>query len=151
MVNHQVLLDDFPFYNMIEVPGQGLSGGLVVLWDDNFVELTEVAVTNQEIHAMVQIFDAPAGDPGFQHSFHEQNQVADSLAKEGARKKSDDRLMYFVVSPLFDLPTFEADKVGTSFGRVISNNLCNNLQTFPDNYYGILSSASTSTTFCIDA
>ncbi|KAH0635688.1 hypothetical protein KY289_035603 [Solanum tuberosum] len=54
MQNHQVLLDDFPFNKMIEVPVVGNSGGIVILWDDNLVELDEIAITEQEIHAMIK-------------------------------------------------------------------------------------------------
>lgn len=36
---HQTLLESFPFNKMIEVPAIGNSGGIVVLWDDNFLEL----------------------------------------------------------------------------------------------------------------
>ncbi|KAK4731090.1 hypothetical protein R3W88_024078 [Solanum pinnatisectum] len=55
MQNHQVLLDDFPFNKMIEVPVVGNSSGIVVLWDDNLVELDEIAITEQEIHAMIKV------------------------------------------------------------------------------------------------
>ncbi|KAG5584575.1 hypothetical protein H5410_045009 [Solanum commersonii] len=61
MQNHQVLLDDFPFNKMIEVPVVGDSGGIVVLWDDNLVELDEIAITEQEIHAMIKGVASPAG------------------------------------------------------------------------------------------
>ncbi|KAH0632696.1 hypothetical protein KY284_035482 [Solanum tuberosum] len=61
MQNHQVLLDDFPFNKMIEVPIVGNSGGIVVLWDDNLVELDEIAITEQEIHAMIKGVASPAG------------------------------------------------------------------------------------------
>ncbi|KAH0685469.1 hypothetical protein KY290_016739 [Solanum tuberosum] len=54
MVNHQVLLDDFHFNKMIEVPAVGNLGGLVVLWGDNVLELDEIATTEQEIHAMIK-------------------------------------------------------------------------------------------------
>ncbi|KAK4716458.1 hypothetical protein R3W88_014796 [Solanum pinnatisectum] len=37
---------------MIQVPAVGKSGGLVVLWDDN---LLDIATTSQEIHTMVKI------------------------------------------------------------------------------------------------
>ncbi|KAK4728133.1 hypothetical protein R3W88_021121 [Solanum pinnatisectum] len=56
MVNHQVLLDDFHFNKMIEVRAVGNSGGLVVLWDDNMLELDEIATTEQEIHLFSCIY-----------------------------------------------------------------------------------------------
>lgn len=53
--SHQGLIDDFPFNQMIEIPKIGNSGGLVVLWDNNMLELDEIATTKQEIHAMIKV------------------------------------------------------------------------------------------------
>lgn len=55
MQDHQILLDDFPFKNMIEVPAIGNYGGIVVLWDDNLLEVDEIAITAQELHVMVKV------------------------------------------------------------------------------------------------
>ncbi|MCD9646544.1 hypothetical protein HAX54_036463 [Datura stramonium] len=55
MEDHQPILDDFLFTHMIQVPAQGLSRGMVVLWDANVLELTQVEVTNHAIHAKVQV------------------------------------------------------------------------------------------------
>lgn len=52
---HQTLLESFPFNKMIEVPAIGNSGGIVVLWDDNFLELDEITTTSQEVHAMIKV------------------------------------------------------------------------------------------------
>lgn len=40
---------------MIQVPTNRNAGGLAVLWDDNILELDEVAITGQEILAMVEV------------------------------------------------------------------------------------------------
>ncbi|KAK4718343.1 hypothetical protein R3W88_016681 [Solanum pinnatisectum] len=50
-----MMLDEFPFNKMTKVPTMGNSGGLVVLWDDNLLELDEIATTGQEIHAMIKV------------------------------------------------------------------------------------------------
>ncbi|KAH0639748.1 hypothetical protein KY285_036334 [Solanum tuberosum] len=54
MQSHQILLDDFPFNQMIKVSTICNSDGLVVLWDDIILELDEIATTGQEIHAMIK-------------------------------------------------------------------------------------------------
>ncbi|KAH0639777.1 hypothetical protein KY285_036363 [Solanum tuberosum] len=54
MQNHQPLLEDFPFNRMIEVPAVGNSGGIVVLWDENILELDEIATTSQEVHDIIK-------------------------------------------------------------------------------------------------
>ncbi|KAH0651476.1 hypothetical protein KY285_032168 [Solanum tuberosum] len=54
MQDHQALLDNFPFNNMIQVSAVGNSGGLGMLWDDDVLEIDDVATTGQEIHAMVK-------------------------------------------------------------------------------------------------
>ncbi|WMV55003.1 hypothetical protein MTR67_048388 [Solanum verrucosum] len=41
---------------MIEVLVVDNSGGIVVLWDDNLVELDEIAISEQEIHVMIKGF-----------------------------------------------------------------------------------------------
>lgn len=53
--DYQVLLDDFPFTRMIDIPAIGNSGGLAILWDDNFLELDQISTTDQEIHAMITV------------------------------------------------------------------------------------------------
>lgn len=55
MQDHQTLRDNFSFNNMIQVPTVANSGGLAMLWDDDIVELDDVATTVQEIHAMVKV------------------------------------------------------------------------------------------------
>ncbi|KAG5576021.1 hypothetical protein H5410_056155 [Solanum commersonii] len=53
--DHQMLLDNFSFNNMIQVPTVANSRALSMLWDDDIVELDDVATTVQEIHAMVKV------------------------------------------------------------------------------------------------
>lgn len=55
MQDHFVLLNDFPFNRVIEVPILGNAGGLVVLRDDSLLDLSDVAITDQDIHAMVNV------------------------------------------------------------------------------------------------
>lgn len=40
---------------MIQIPTNENVGVLAVLWDDNILELDEVAITGQEIHVMVKV------------------------------------------------------------------------------------------------
>ncbi|KAF3670930.1 putative acyl carrier protein 1, chloroplastic-like [Capsicum annuum] len=53
--DHLVLLNDFPFNRVVEVPTVGNAGGLTVLWDDPILELLDVATTDQEIHAIMKV------------------------------------------------------------------------------------------------
>lgn len=39
----------------IEVPAIGNAGGFAVLWDDSILELSDVATTEQEIHAIMKV------------------------------------------------------------------------------------------------
>nr|XP_033517676.1 uncharacterized protein LOC117281929 [Nicotiana tomentosiformis] len=54
MDNHISLLNDFNFTKMIEVPAEGRSGGMVILWDHNIVTIQNFVTHNQEIHAMIE-------------------------------------------------------------------------------------------------
>lgn len=36
-------------------PAEGQAGGIVVLWNDNIVQVTEIVLTNQEIYCMLQV------------------------------------------------------------------------------------------------
>lgn len=53
--DHVVLLNDFPFNRVIEVPVVGNTGGLAVLRDDSVLELGDIATTDQEIHVVVKV------------------------------------------------------------------------------------------------
>lgn len=50
-----MLLDDFGFNNMVQVPTMGNFGGIVFLWDDTQLEVDEILTANQEIHAMIKV------------------------------------------------------------------------------------------------
>jgi len=55
MQDHQPLLENVSFNKMIEVLVVGNSSGIVVLWDDNFLELDEIATIAQQVHAMIKV------------------------------------------------------------------------------------------------
>ncbi|KAH0678233.1 hypothetical protein KY284_019318 [Solanum tuberosum] len=46
MQDHQALLNNFPFNNMIQVPAIGNSRVMVMLWDDELLELDDIAITD---------------------------------------------------------------------------------------------------------
>lgn len=58
MENHQTLRDDFLFTDMIEVPANGRSGGIVFLWSSRLITVDRITVTSQEIHAMVKVYSS---------------------------------------------------------------------------------------------
>lgn len=55
MQDHQPLLDDLNFNNMIQVPTVGNSEGIILLWEDSQLDMDEITTTNQEIHVMVKV------------------------------------------------------------------------------------------------
>lgn len=55
MKDYLLLLNDFPFNRIIEVPTVGNAGGLAVMWDDTLLDLDEIATMDQEIYAMIKI------------------------------------------------------------------------------------------------
>ncbi|XP_019256401.1 PREDICTED: uncharacterized protein LOC109234801 [Nicotiana attenuata] len=46
--------DDFGFLEMIEVPAEGQSGGMVVMWNHEVVTVQNFIRRNQEIHAIIE-------------------------------------------------------------------------------------------------
>ncbi|XP_019241252.1 PREDICTED: uncharacterized protein LOC109221248 [Nicotiana attenuata] len=56
MVNHAELLDDFEFTKLIEVPAEGQSGGMVMMWNHEIVSVHNAVRRNQEIHATIEIW-----------------------------------------------------------------------------------------------
>lgn len=55
MSNHIRIRDDFQFSNIVEIPAQGQSGGIAIVWHDNNVQLSHIRLDGQEIHAMIQV------------------------------------------------------------------------------------------------
>ncbi|KAH0681790.1 hypothetical protein KY289_019542 [Solanum tuberosum] len=45
MQDHQAFLNNFPFNNMIQVPAIANSRGMVMLWNDELLELDDIAIT----------------------------------------------------------------------------------------------------------
>lgn len=62
LADHVLLRDDFHFTSFSQAPEKGQAEGIVVLWNNNIVHVSKIALTNQEIHYMVHIY--PQG-----HSF----------------------------------------------------------------------------------
>lgn len=56
----KTLTEDFGFTNYSQAPTQSQAGRIVVLWNAATFKVDEIAVTNQEVHCMVQILAAPA-------------------------------------------------------------------------------------------
>lgn len=52
-------MEDFGFTNFSQAPAQGQARGIVVLWNATHVKVDNLAVTNQEIHFMVQVYPKP--------------------------------------------------------------------------------------------
>lgn len=53
--SHGYLMNEFGFSDMIEVPAEGQSGGMVVLWDASFVSVNNFVKRNNEIHALIEV------------------------------------------------------------------------------------------------
>ncbi|XP_075095411.1 uncharacterized protein LOC142173689 [Nicotiana tabacum] len=58
MENYQTLRDDFLFTDMIEVPTNGRSGGIVLIWSSRLITIDIISFTSQEIHAMVKVYSS---------------------------------------------------------------------------------------------
>ncbi|XP_019265675.1 PREDICTED: cell wall protein RBR3-like [Nicotiana attenuata] len=54
LVNHENWLDEFGFSQLIEVPAEGQSGGMVVMWKHGVVSAQNFTRRNQEIHATIE-------------------------------------------------------------------------------------------------
>lgn len=46
MTSHLPHKDSFNYTNMLEVTAQGQSGGIVILWDDNPINMTQISTSN---------------------------------------------------------------------------------------------------------
>ncbi|XP_070009492.1 uncharacterized protein [Nicotiana sylvestris] len=55
MTSHGNLMNDFGFTYMIEVPAEGQSGGMTVLWDMSKVNVNNFVRRNNEIHAVIEV------------------------------------------------------------------------------------------------
>lgn len=89
------------------------------------------------------IFYTPWGTPPITHVYREANNVADALAKEGAKLYSLDQITTWTVPPFFVREHLDADKHGTLFGRLtfkqapdnrqgpVVQNICNSVLTPP--------------------
>lgn len=55
VTDHSNLCSNFGFNAFIEAPAEGLSGGTVLLWNDSTITVTEISITNQEVHYIVQV------------------------------------------------------------------------------------------------
>lgn len=55
MINHGSLMNDFGFTDMIEVPTEGQSGGIAVLWDTTLVNVNSFVRRNNKIHALIEV------------------------------------------------------------------------------------------------
>ncbi|MCD7465481.1 hypothetical protein HAX54_001399, partial [Datura stramonium] len=54
MENHLPLKFEFRFNDYLEVPSQGRSGGIVLLWLTSMVTVTHIRQTDQELHVMIK-------------------------------------------------------------------------------------------------
>lgn len=59
---HEALMNELGFTNMLHVSAIGFSGGMIMIWREHeIVKVDPIAVTNQEIHANVQVI--PSAQP----------------------------------------------------------------------------------------
>ncbi|KAH0673419.1 hypothetical protein KY284_024506 [Solanum tuberosum] len=95
------------------------------------------------------------GNPQISHSRREQNQVADKLAKEGARLMQDNTFVEWIAPPDFVLKTLHADKDGVPFvTNVISPTVLDSVFSInATNYVGtnVISPTVSDSVFSINA
>ncbi|OIT21149.1 hypothetical protein A4A49_54534 [Nicotiana attenuata] len=119
---------------------QGLS--LLVIDSDSEMVLEMLKngnLTHNPIISECRYLMKQLGNPVTGHSYREQNQVADLLAKEGARKEVFGKTQFLAIPPVFANEAVLADILGTVFDRKI--NVCNRetLIDTDDNQHGISS------------
>ncbi|XP_075100521.1 uncharacterized protein LOC142176468 [Nicotiana tabacum] len=59
IANHTQMLDDFGFSEMIAVPAEGQSEGMMVMWNHNVVTVQNFIHRNQEIYATIEVVNPP--------------------------------------------------------------------------------------------
>lgn len=59
--DHHSIKEDFAFSHLSQAYVECQARGIVVLWNDQVVQITEIVVTEQEIHCMIQV--CPHGTP----------------------------------------------------------------------------------------
>ncbi|PHU23004.1 hypothetical protein BC332_08111 [Capsicum chinense] len=57
--NHQSMPYEFHFSNIVAVPAEGQVGGISILWHVNLLNVTNVALTHQEIRCIIQVLPSP--------------------------------------------------------------------------------------------
>lgn len=55
MDNHQSMPSEFNFSNSPAVPAEGQAGGIEILCHDEIINFTDVALSHQEVHYIVQV------------------------------------------------------------------------------------------------
>ncbi|OIS97442.1 hypothetical protein A4A49_62516, partial [Nicotiana attenuata] len=55
MEDHHVLVQDFGYSSLIQMPANGNSGGIVLMWNNEDTMVDQIGGTDQEIHAMVKV------------------------------------------------------------------------------------------------
>ncbi|PHU07779.1 hypothetical protein BC332_24268 [Capsicum chinense] len=53
--NHQSMPSKFHLSNIVAVPAKGKEGGIAILWYADHLNVTNMALTHQEVHCMVQV------------------------------------------------------------------------------------------------
>ncbi|XP_070016761.1 uncharacterized protein [Nicotiana sylvestris] len=54
MADHDILLQQLPFTDLLQVPASGFSGEIALLWNNHEVTIEPMVLTEQEIHATVK-------------------------------------------------------------------------------------------------
>lgn len=55
MTDHKNITDILNFDSFIQSPAEGLSGGIVIMWNEDVVKLDNISVTTQGIHAKIKV------------------------------------------------------------------------------------------------
>ncbi|OIT30136.1 hypothetical protein A4A49_57266, partial [Nicotiana attenuata] len=55
MEDHHILVHDFGYSSLIQMPANGNSGGIVLMWNNGDTIVDQIGGTDQEIHAMVKV------------------------------------------------------------------------------------------------
>ncbi|XP_019255050.1 PREDICTED: uncharacterized protein LOC109233625 [Nicotiana attenuata] len=75
MADHKKLTEELQFDMHIQFPAIGHSRGIVIMWRENSLQIDEVAVNSQGIHAMVKVL--PSNPPYFFSAIYASNHLED--------------------------------------------------------------------------
>ncbi|XP_019239455.1 PREDICTED: uncharacterized protein LOC109219450 [Nicotiana attenuata] len=77
MADHKKLTEELQFDMHVQFPAVGFSGGIVIMWKETSIQVDEIAVNSQGIHAMVKVL--PSNPPWLLSAIYASNVLENRL------------------------------------------------------------------------